>query len=41
MDSGQSIEKLEKENKRLKTINKILTVYVVFSLLIMCYNYFL
>lgn len=40
MNAEQGFEKLKKENKKLRTINTILTIYVVLSLFIMAYNYF-
>jgi len=34
-------QKLVKENKRLKTTNRVLLIYVILSLIIMVYNNFL
>lgn len=34
-----ALEKLKKENKKLKTTNIILVVYVILSLVIITYNY--
>lgn len=39
--STDQLKKLEKENKRLKTTNLILLAYVIMSVIIMLYNYFL
>jgi hypothetical protein len=41
METKNELEKLKKENKKLKTRNLILTIYVAASLLIMIYNKFL
>ena len=37
--TDETLEKLKKENRKLKTTNVILIVYVVLSLVIMSYNY--
>jgi predicted nucleic acid-binding Zn ribbon protein len=38
-EENSEIEKLKKENKRLRTSNIILTIYVILSLIVMIYNY--
>jgi len=38
MDTQDELEKLKKENKKLKTTNIVLTIYVVASIVIMLYN---
>ena len=40
MKTEQDFEKLKKENKKLKTTNLVLTIYVCLSLFIMAYNYY-
>lgn len=37
----EALEKLQKENKRLKTTNTVLVFYLIISLIIMGYNYFI
>ncbi len=37
---AEKIQKLEKENRRLKTINVVLTIYVIVSAIVMVYNQF-
>ena len=39
MERKEDFEKLEKENRKLKTTNKVLLFYVVASIVIMIYNY--
>ena len=41
METQDELEKLKKENKKLKTTNIILAVYVIASLVIMIYNNYL
>lgn len=38
MDTQDGLKKLKKENKKLKTTNIVLTIYVIASLIIMLYN---
>jgi len=38
MDTLEELKKLKKENKKLKTTNIVLTIYVIASLIIMLYN---
>jgi len=38
---NEEYQKLAKENKRLKTTNRVLLIYVILSLIIMVYNNFL
>jgi len=40
METKIELEKLKKENKKLKTRNLILTIYVAASIFIMIYNNF-
>jgi hypothetical protein len=38
-EENNELEKLKKENKRLRTSNIILTIYAILSLIVMAYNY--
>ena len=38
MDNQDELEKLKKENKKLKTTNVVLAIYVIASVVIMLYN---